>query len=94
MSGNIEGGRKAAKKNLERDPDFYRKIGKKGGSAFTDKLKGFAANPKLAKEVGHRIGMRTRRGYKWLGDVDKWHGRYRDLKTGMEEIKKYTQAVE
>ena len=94
MSGNRIGGLKAAKKNMEKDPDFYKKIGRKGGTAVSDKPKGFAANPKLAQEVGRRIGLRTRRGFKWLGDVDKQHGKYESLKTGESEIKEYSRAVE
>lgn len=31
MAGTILGGSKTAQKNLERDPDFYRKIGAMGG---------------------------------------------------------------
>ena len=31
MAGNREGGLKAAAKNKARDPDFYAKIGRKGG---------------------------------------------------------------
>lgn len=31
MPGTIEGGRKAAAKNIAKDPDFYRKIGAIGG---------------------------------------------------------------
>ena len=32
MSGTIEGGRKAAAKNIAKDPNFYCRIGKIGGS--------------------------------------------------------------
>lgn len=35
MSGTLAGGQKAAIRNLERDPDFYSKIGHKGGLAKT-----------------------------------------------------------
>ena len=94
MAGTRAGGIKAARANLDRDPDFYKKIGHMGGSAFSDKPKGFANNPQLAKEVGRRIGLRTRKGYKWLGDVDEWHGRYKNKKTGEEEIKKYSKKAE
>lgn len=31
MAGTIEGGRKAAQKNLANDPNFYRRIGAIGG---------------------------------------------------------------
>lgn len=95
MAGTREGGLKAAATNKKRyGDDFYKKMGRIGGTAWSDKLKGFAANPKLAKEVGMKIGLRTRRGYKWLGDVDSWHGRYINKETGEEEIKKYSREVE
>lgn len=63
MPGTIEGGRKAAKTNYERHgEDFYSRIGHRGGSAFTTKLKGFAANPELAKRAGRIGGKKSRRG--------------------------------
>ena len=31
MAGTREGGKKAAAKNLANDPDFYKRIGAKGG---------------------------------------------------------------
>lgn len=31
MAGTKEGGKKASEKNLQRDPDYYKKIGAKGG---------------------------------------------------------------
>lgn len=65
MAGNKEGGLKAAAKNLQRDPDFYVKIGAKGGSATYKShgiLKGFAANPELARKAGRKGGKISRRG--------------------------------
>ena len=59
MAGTLAGGRKAAQKNLERDPDFYRKIGAVGGSRPT--TGGFKANPELAREAGRRGGLVSRR---------------------------------
>ena len=59
-TGTKAGGLKAAKKNLERDPDFYRKIGKKGGK--NGHTGGFAANPELAKLAGAKGGRISRRG--------------------------------
>jgi general stress protein YciG len=32
MAGTITGGKKAAAKNLANDPDFYKKIGARGGA--------------------------------------------------------------
>lgn len=42
MAGTREGGLKAAKKNMSRDPDFYRRIGKIGG-LVKGTLGGFAS---------------------------------------------------
>lgn len=42
MSGNPTGGKKAAQKIKEQDPDFYKKIGQKGGQKSRNG--GFASN--------------------------------------------------
>lgn len=60
MSGTKAGGLKAAAANLERDPDFYRKIGSKGGKA--GHTGGFAANPELARLAGKKGGKISKRG--------------------------------
>lgn len=60
MTGTRKGGLKAAAKNLERDPDFYKKIGSKGGK--NGHTGGFAANPELARLAGSKGGKRSRRG--------------------------------
>lgn len=94
MAGNKAGGLKAAATNKKLyGEDFYKRLGHRGGSAWSDKPRGFAANPKLAQEVGRKIGLRTRKGYKWLGDVDSWHGRYKDKKTGEITVIKYSKEV-
>lgn len=52
------GGKKAAAKNLAKDPDFYKKIGKLGGSVRGDDLKvpkGFARDREAARRAG-KIG--------------------------------------
>lgn len=59
MSGNREGGLKCAAKNLARDPEFYRKIGTKGGR--NGKTGGFAANRDLARKAGELGGRISRR---------------------------------
>ena len=62
MSGTLEGGRKARDKNYEQfGKDFYRNIGRKGGSAPTNKPKGFATNPELARIAGAKGGSKSRR---------------------------------
>ena len=59
MAGTKAGGLKAAKKNLARDPNFYAKIGRKGGK--NGKTGGFAANPALARIAGAKGGKISRR---------------------------------
>ena len=59
MAGTKAGGLKAAKKNLARDPQFYAKIGAKGGK--NGKTGGFAANPELARIAGAKGGRISRR---------------------------------
>ena len=68
MAGNREGGLKAAAKNKARDPDFYAKIGRKGGKA--GHTGGFAANRELASIAGKIGGKISKRGSKKvnLGD--------------------------
>ena len=59
MAGTKAGGLKAAKKNLEKDPDFYKKIGAIGGKK--GRTGGFAANPELARIAGRKGGKISRR---------------------------------
>ena len=50
MAGTKAGGQLAAAKNLAKDPNFYAKIGAKGGR--NGRTGGFAANPELARIAG------------------------------------------
>lgn len=59
MAGTKAGGLKAAEKNLKRDPEFYKKIGQKGGR--NGHTGGFAANPDLARIAGAKGGRISRR---------------------------------
>jgi general stress protein YciG len=59
MAGTKAGGQKAAAKNLQRDPDFYAKIGRKGGK--NGSTGGFAANSELARIAGAKGGRISRR---------------------------------
>ena len=59
MAGNKIGGQKAAAKNLAKDPNFYAKIGAKGGR--NGRTGGFAANPELARIAGAKGGRISRR---------------------------------
>lgn len=62
MAGTKEGGKKAAAKNLARDPNFYAKIGAIGGKKGT--TGGFFANRELARIAGAKGGRISRRGKK------------------------------
>lgn len=69
MAGNKTGGKKTAAKNLAKDPDYYRNLGRKGGRKGT--TGGFASN-KVGKDgltgsqrasiVGAKGGAISRRG--------------------------------
>ena len=59
MAGTKIGGLKAAAKNLANDPEFYKKIGAKGGRL--GRTGGFAANPELARIAGAKGGRISRR---------------------------------
>lgn len=59
MAGTKAGGMKAAAKNLAKDPNFYAKIGSKGGK--NGRTGGFAANPELARQAGAKGGRISRR---------------------------------
>ncbi|HEU5122260.1 MAG TPA: hypothetical protein VFT59_05450 [Candidatus Saccharimonadales bacterium] len=59
MAGTKAGGHKAYLKNIAKDPNFYAKIGAKGGRNGT--TGGFAANPELARIAGAKGGRISRR---------------------------------
>jgi len=75
MAGTVIGGKKAAAKNMARDPDFYKKIGRRGGQNGT--TGGFATHKlcdgecnldhifglehKKAQCAGHKGGEISRR---------------------------------
>lgn len=60
MSGNKIGGQKARDKNLANDPDFYKKIGSRGGKAFQPD-RGFARSHEHAAAAGRLGGLKSRR---------------------------------
>lgn len=76
MAGTIEGGKKAAAKNLAKNPDFYREIGRIGG--MLGKTGGFASDKvgadgltgrQRASVAGVKGGHISRRGHpRHLGD--------------------------
>lgn len=55
-------GEKTRKTLIERyGEDYFRNIGRKGGSACVPK--GFATNPELAKEAGRRSGIARKKNH-------------------------------
>lgn len=60
MSGTKLGGLKARDTNIKNDPDFYKKIGAKGGR--NGHTGGFAADPELARRAGAIGGKKSKRG--------------------------------
>lgn len=71
---------KAAKTNKKLyGDDFFRRIGSKGGR--NGHTGGFAANPKLAREMGEIAGRISKRGFKYLG-VEEGYRKYLDKNTG------------
>ena len=60
MAGTVEGGKKAAKKNLEKDPNFYARIGAKGGK--NGRTGGFYRDSERARIAGAKGGKISRKG--------------------------------
>lgn len=63
MAGTKIGGQRAAAKNLAKDPDFYKKIGKIGGA--NSKTGGFYGDKTRAAIIGKVGGSRSKRGHKY-----------------------------
>lgn len=68
MAGTVAGGKLAAKKNLEKNPNFYREIALKAQESWKAngrKPRGFAhpsANPVESGAKGGRISRRAKKG--------------------------------
>jgi general stress protein YciG len=60
VAGTKAGAAKATAKILARDPNFFKRIGKRGGS--NGNTGGFAANRELASVAGTKGGRISRRG--------------------------------
>lgn len=69
MAGTKAGGKKAAAANKAKDPDFYKKIGAKGGKKGT--TGGFWANRELARSAGSKGGKARRKNFtEKVGDAE------------------------
>ena len=63
MSGNREGGKKPSVTNKKKyGDDFYKRIGRQGGSKSHPETRAFATNPELAKVAGAKGGKISKRG--------------------------------
>lgn len=84
MAGNKEGGKKAAQKNLENNPNFYRDIAYKAQEAWERNGKvprGFAYDVDQARISGAKGGAKSRKGHKFLHEKGNyWY--YTELSTG------------
>lgn len=75
MSGNRDGGLKAAKTNKERyGKDYYSEMGRKGG--MNGHTGGFASNPELARRAGAKGGSYSRRGESLQKKLDEVFDEY------------------
>ena len=70
MAGTEAGGRKAAATILAKNPNFYREIGRKGGSRSRGNKTGFALNREAARICG-RISKRRPKQNDELADFEK-----------------------
>lgn len=65
MSGNREGGLKAVRTNREKyGKDFYKEMGRKGGSGHRPGTRYFHMHPEVARIVGAKGGKISKRGPK------------------------------
>ena len=63
MAGNKIGGLKAAKTNKKlHGKNYYKELGKLGGSVSHPSTRYFAMNPELARIAGEKGGKASRRG--------------------------------
>ena len=70
MTGTKTGGKKAAATILAKNPNFYREIGKKGGSRSRGDKTGFALNREAARICG-RISKRKPKQDDELAEFEK-----------------------
>lgn len=69
MSGTHAGGKQAAETNKSNDPDFYKKIGQKGGSVNHRETRAFVLDKSLARRAGRIGGLKTAKEYKTKEDT-------------------------
>lgn len=63
MAGTQAGGKRAAATNKKKyGDDFYKRIGRQGGSKSHPETRVFATNPELARSAGAKGGKSSKRG--------------------------------
>lgn len=70
MAGTKTGGKKAATTNKAvYGPDFYRRIGRMGGTTRSGgtQYKGFGSRRELASVAGQKGGSLSKRGFRYMG---------------------------
>lgn len=73
MAGTKEGGKKVAAIMKARDPDYYIKLGHRGGSAPWTLPKGFAAMTKEKRmEAGSKGGRISKRGPSRKPEIEEY----------------------
>ena len=65
MAGTKEGAQKAHQTKINKDPDFYRKIGRQSWKNDRSHAVGFALmDPETRRELGQKGGKKTKKDYK------------------------------
>ena len=64
MAGTKAGGDKVKNKVLLKNPNYYREIGRKGGSVSHPETRFFHKNPGIAQTAGKKGGSISKRGPK------------------------------
>ena len=64
MAGTKSGGDKVNNKMLLKNPNYYREIGRKGGSVSHPETRFFHKNPGIAQIAGKKGGSISKRGPK------------------------------
>lgn len=65
MAGTKQGGKKTAQTNkLKHGEDYYKELGRKGGSVKHPETRYFALHPDIASKVGTIGGYKSKRGKK------------------------------
>ena len=70
MAGTEAGGKKAAATILAKNPNFYREIGRKGGSMSIGDKTGFALNREAARICGRISNADLSRMTSWLNSLN------------------------